>query len=204
MSKDLTKNNEFWLDYDGKKFKLDDLTYQIRSHSFEGIHPYKRQVLTVYADPVSKTSKEYLKIKRELRDDWSLDVLDSDIETTVKIMQALGIHTTTKGRNLVQRSKRTTKGKKSNKKQENFPDRVRFNWGYWDAVQCVKEGWDKNGQCFFGILGKNITPEKVIKEHPDKAYAFGWAYGYEYQKGGKSGTSSDDAWLEFTKTNHSY
>lgn len=74
--KDL-QGNERWVGANGKIVIVDGKQYKIRVTSFEAIYPYKRYVISVYADPVDKEDPEYRRIKALLGDDWMTDVLDS-------------------------------------------------------------------------------------------------------------------------------
>lgn len=92
------------------------------------------------------------------------------------------------------------------KKKSNFPDRVRFNWGFHDAAQCVERGWDLEGAAFAKGLsdkmgGAPTTPEKVIQFHPDPAYAYGWRAGYVCAKQKGDHKSSQPAWELLKKEN---
>jgi hypothetical protein len=78
-----------------------------------------------------------------------------------------------------------------------FEDRIRFNWGYHDAVQCVQEGWDISGRCFAGELKPCVTPKQVIAHHFDKVYAHGWAAGYRDAKQQQAANTSEFAWNEY-------
>jgi hypothetical protein len=85
---------------------------------------------------------------------------------------------------------------KTNDNSLNSP-RIRFNWGYHDAVQCVENKWDETGHCFAGNLGKCVTPQHVLEFHFDQNYAKGWAFGYRDAKAGQQKQSSEPAWLTF-------
>lgn len=71
---------EFWAPYAGKIVTIDGIECEIRVERYNAIYPYKREVVHVDAAPTlrGKCHKEYRRIKRELRDDWSFDLLQSD------------------------------------------------------------------------------------------------------------------------------
>ncbi len=76
-----------------------------------------------------------------------------------------------------------------------FDDRVRFNWGYHDAAQAVREGWDSPERNYgFGSFLVLRTPQHVLERHPSPIYAAGWMAGYADAKAGRNTTSSDPAW----------
>lgn len=82
-----------------------------------------------------------------------------------------------------------------------FDNRVRFNWGFYDAVQCVREGWNNAAKNFgFGSRMVVHDPEDVSKQHFDREYAVGWLFGYYEVLGGASPCESSDlAWASTVK-----
>jgi hypothetical protein len=77
-----------WLEHDGKTVTIDGIKHKIKVSTFEAIYPYKHAAITVYATPVNRYSKYYREIKKELRDDWSTDVLSS-LEMECEILSQL-------------------------------------------------------------------------------------------------------------------
>ncbi len=78
-----------------------------------------------------------------------------------------------------------------------FDGRVQFNWGFHDACQVVREGWENKNYGFGPALDIN-SPEDVLKQHQNKMYAYGWYFGYYEALGGISKCeSSESAWLGF-------
>jgi hypothetical protein len=78
-----------------------------------------------------------------------------------------------------------------------FENRIRFNWGFHDAVQVVEEGWNtpERNFGFARSAGWVLTrPEDVLAIHPDHEYAAGWISGYERKLAGEQTTSSEPAW----------
>jgi hypothetical protein len=62
-----------------------------------------------------------------------------------------------------------------------FEGRVRFNWGFWDAINAHKNGSMTKARNFgFPSWGKFQVecPRGVWMNHPDRAYAEGWIHGY--------------------------
>jgi hypothetical protein len=93
--------------------------------------------------------------------------------------------------------KTRTATKSRKKSAELFSNRVRFNWGFHDAVQTVREHWNTTERNFgFGRGTLDIrTPTDVLDQHHDKSYAEGWYYGYYEALGGISTCkSSSHAW----------
>jgi len=77
-------NYGFWAEFDGRKVEIDGHVHILRVSSYEVIFPVKQRVISVYAEPVDKTSKWYCAIRAELRDDWSTDVLQSpEVESAI-------------------------------------------------------------------------------------------------------------------------
>lgn len=89
MSVPLTKNNEEWLEYDGLVVKNPEgHSVKIKVESYTARYPFEQKVISVHAEYVNKSAKAYREVKVQLRDDWSTDVLSSDVEVTVFYLQA--------------------------------------------------------------------------------------------------------------------
>ncbi len=93
-----------------------------------------------------------------------------------------------------------TKAKKSRRgaklpKRPMFENRVRFNWGFHDAAQTVREGWDAHNMGFASAFSFNSLAD-VLAKHPDHSYAVGFVYGYKTAKAGLSTVTSQPAWDE--------
>lgn len=80
-----------WLEANGKEVLLDGLAYRLKVTTFMAVYPYRREVISVMAEPVNKNSRHYLEVKRDLGDDWSTDVLDSDASLIVDVARQIGI-----------------------------------------------------------------------------------------------------------------
>ena len=80
-----------------------------------------------------------------------------------------------------------TATKKTSKKavQPAFENRVRFNWGFWDAIFNAKNGLPRPD---------GLTVETIADKHHDAAYAQGWIAGFNAHANGFDGSSSEDAW----------
>lgn len=74
---------------DGRRYKLDGIAGTFRATSFEAGYPYRHTVYSISHVPsaAGKKTEAYLKIRRELHDDWSTDLTDSDrlFEIAVKL-----------------------------------------------------------------------------------------------------------------------
>jgi 4'-phosphopantetheinyl transferase EntD len=86
----LTEHNKFWLSQNGKRVKLNGIVHVIKVTSFRASYPYYHDVIDVSAIPINKESKYYQTIKRELKDDWSTDILASDPEVEFEVRQQVG------------------------------------------------------------------------------------------------------------------
>lgn len=78
-----------WLDYDGRVVKLDGINHVLRCNRYKAIYPYERIVTTVHAEPQNRTTRYYRDIRRELGDDWSTDILQSDVTIQCEVMAQL-------------------------------------------------------------------------------------------------------------------
>lgn len=82
-------------------------------------------------------------------------------------------------------------------KSPKFEARVRFNWGFHDAAQVVRENWQSRN-FGFGPGLKVKKPEDVLEQHEDSHYAHGWIRGYYEALGGISKCeSSESAWINY-------
>ena len=80
MSQDLTENNKIWLDRNNEKVTIDNRKYIIKVTTWKAIYPSERSVISIQAEMINKNSKYYQDIRNQLKDDWSIDILDSSIE----------------------------------------------------------------------------------------------------------------------------
>jgi len=85
----ITNINEFWSRHNGKTVTLNGIAYKIKYSEHNAIHPYKHVAVSIYLDPVNKRSEYYLKTKRELGDDWSMDAKDISDIALIKILKQL-------------------------------------------------------------------------------------------------------------------
>ncbi len=67
-----------WMDFDGRVVLIDGINHKIRVNRYNAIYPYPRIVTTVDAEPCNRNTKYYRDIRRQLGDDWSTDILQSD------------------------------------------------------------------------------------------------------------------------------
>lgn len=78
-----------WLLHHGKIAHLDGIAHRITVETCTAIYPYKQEVISVQATPVNRSSKHYLEEKKRLGDDWSVSVLDSDVEIQSHLLSQL-------------------------------------------------------------------------------------------------------------------
>jgi len=83
---------ETWEKHDGRHVTVGELRCKIQVRSYVAAYPYRHRVITVHAVPtrIAKRSESYLRVKRELGDDWSTDILASDCEVECDILEQLG------------------------------------------------------------------------------------------------------------------
>jgi hypothetical protein len=62
----------------------------LNAQVYKAIYPYPHTEISVYADPISHRSKEYLATRALLKDDWSYDVLELSAEAQADILRQLG------------------------------------------------------------------------------------------------------------------
>ena len=84
------------------------------------------------------------------------------------------------------------------KKEPMFEDRVRFNWGFHDAVSAVRHGRAVPERNFgFGPALDIKEPADVLIHHQDRAYAEGWTRGHYWQTHNLAVESSEAAWNHY-------
>ena len=81
--------NQFWSRHNGKTVMLNGIAYKIQYSEYNAIYPYKHVAVSIYLDPINKRSEYYLKTKRELGDDWSMDAKDISDIALMKIFKHL-------------------------------------------------------------------------------------------------------------------
>jgi len=79
----------YWLKHDGKTVKIDGILHVLKVSTYKAIFPSAHQVITVHAEVKDKSTKYYQDIRAELHDDWSTDILDSDVEIQAHVLQQL-------------------------------------------------------------------------------------------------------------------
>lgn len=77
----------FWAQHENKIVKVDGISCRIKISVYVQRYPYEQQVISIYAEPISHSTEKYKETKRILGDDWSTDVLDSDIEVQSEILR---------------------------------------------------------------------------------------------------------------------
>lgn len=81
-----------------------------------------------------------------------------------------------------------------------FSDRVRFNWGYHDAANAVRNGWACEAHNFGFARGGKLDgltgAADVLARHFDSSYAKGWTRGLADAQAGKATPSSEPAFQD--------
>lgn len=78
-----------WEQYHNRVVLIDGLKYRLKVSTLNAIYPYPEKKISVAAYPVNKNSKHYKEVKAVLKDDWSTDILDSDIDVQCDILAQL-------------------------------------------------------------------------------------------------------------------
>jgi hypothetical protein len=84
------RNLEFyrdWEQHNGKIVTIDGIKHKIIVDVFHAIFPYQHDAISVQAEAVNKNTEYYLSEKDKLGDDWSVDVLDSDVTLTANVFR---------------------------------------------------------------------------------------------------------------------
>lgn len=84
----MQNKNEFWLEQDGVSIVLNNHQHILKVSNFQAIYPYEHESLQVVAEPVDKTTEYYRSAKRQLKDDWCIDVLGS-FETECEVLNQI-------------------------------------------------------------------------------------------------------------------
>jgi hypothetical protein len=85
-----------WMDHHGAVVLIGAEAYSIQVSSWNAIYPVRQRVISVSAVPIDRQSAHYLETKRRLGDDWSIDVLDSDVDLQASILSQLTVPATTR------------------------------------------------------------------------------------------------------------
>lgn len=78
-----------WIEHDCKTVLIDGIAHVLRVRTWYAVYPYEHESISVSAEPKNKRAKWYVERKRELGDDFSTDVLASDCELQVAILEQL-------------------------------------------------------------------------------------------------------------------
>lgn len=79
----------YWMEFDGRRVTIDGLAYVLRCREYTARYPRVERVIDVSAEAVSKSSAHYRSERNKLGDDWSIDVLASDVELQTAILTQL-------------------------------------------------------------------------------------------------------------------
>ncbi len=78
-----------WEKQDGKRVKINNLTHTIKVTVMDQRYPYPEKLVDVTAIPLSKLSKYYIETKKQLGDDFVVDVLNGSIEILTDVYNQL-------------------------------------------------------------------------------------------------------------------
>lgn len=80
---------ETWEQHNGKCVKISGRAYRLQVTQYTAKYPVVCEMVDVQAVPTNKRAKWYLDEKANLGDDFTVDVLDSDIELQAEILSQL-------------------------------------------------------------------------------------------------------------------
>lgn len=86
----------FLVENNGKTVIIDGLTYRIKTNVFKAIYPYHHTAVSIYLEPVSKKTANYIDVKKQLKDDWVLSYTSGSIELQVDVLTQIGYYNQTK------------------------------------------------------------------------------------------------------------
>lgn len=81
-----------WERFNGRIVEVDGIECVVRTDVYVQRYPYESKVIDVRAEPTGKAKETafYKGMKAKLRDDWSTDVLSSDIDFQADLLRQLG------------------------------------------------------------------------------------------------------------------
>jgi hypothetical protein len=78
---------EVFQDFDGKIVHYKGIAHKIKYLEFIAIYPYNHISRSVDLIPVDKTTKYYQDIKKQLGDDWTVDLSSVPDDEYIKILE---------------------------------------------------------------------------------------------------------------------
>ena len=78
--------HEEWLIADGHIVKIDGIEHKIKVSIWNAKYPDPYKAISVMATVVDRDCEYYQTVKRDLKDDWSTDILDSGLELQIEVM----------------------------------------------------------------------------------------------------------------------
>lgn len=82
--------NDVWLNHNGKIVMLRGIKHVLRVSTHRAVFPYRHIAISVSAEPLNKNTKYFQKGVKELKDQWSIDVLSSDFDFQCEILRQVG------------------------------------------------------------------------------------------------------------------
>lgn len=84
-----TKFYGHWAQYDGRTITMHNAKYMLHCVVYKQLYPYEEEVISVTADAVDKTSADYLAWVDTLEDEWTVDILGSELDLAMAIWHQL-------------------------------------------------------------------------------------------------------------------
>jgi len=78
-----------WIPLDGALVTVDGLRWKIRVMTYDAVYPVRQSVTMVSLEPTARTkrSAQYVAVRADLRDDWSIDALSLEPEQAAHVIQ---------------------------------------------------------------------------------------------------------------------
>jgi hypothetical protein len=84
-----TETQDLLIRNHGTVILLDGIKHTLSVSTYWAIYPYAHEVITAHAEPKDKRSEYYRRTREELGDDWSTDLLDSDVTVLADVLAQL-------------------------------------------------------------------------------------------------------------------
>jgi len=78
-----------WKQHNNKTVTIDGIQHVIKVSTYMARYPTAQEMISVFAEPKNKSTKFYQETRQRLGDDWSTDILDSDITLQAEVLTQL-------------------------------------------------------------------------------------------------------------------